>query len=83
MISNIFLRVSRTGKPPPDIKWWLNDKLLESHELSTTEENVKISEVVIRNLSRNHFNNALICESSNNDFNPPLSATIYLDVYRK
>lgn len=73
----------RGGKPAPLIKWWKDDTLLESSEITGTENDVKLREVTVHHLDRIDLNKSLVCQASNNNINAPLSTTVHLDVYFK
>lgn len=57
--------------------------LLESSEISTAENDVKLREVVVHNVNRTDLHKSLICQASNNNINGPSTTTVHLDVYCK
>lgn len=53
-----------TGRPRPEVSWWLDDKLVD-HTYVATSENVVQNVLVIQRLERRHLHAQLRCQAAN------------------
>jgi hypothetical protein len=54
----------KTGRPRPEVSWWLNDKLVD-HTYMATSENVVQNILIIPQLERHHLHAVIRCQASN------------------
>jgi hypothetical protein len=57
-------RRMKTGRPRPEVSWWLDNKLVD-HTYIGTSENVVQNVLVIPQLQRHHLHAILRCQASN------------------
>ena len=60
----LFINRSDSGRPRPEVSWWLDDKLVD-HTYVGTSENVVQNVLVIQQLERRHLHAVLRCQASN------------------
>ncbi|KAF4528136.1 hypothetical protein B566_EDAN011152, partial [Ephemera danica] len=73
-----------TGKPPPTVSWFVNDKLQDN--LIPLEEEQRSSGIIVNRLSlhdvrRRHLHNTFKCQASNTKLMLPTERTVRLDLY--
>jgi hypothetical protein len=70
----------KTGRPRPEVSWWLNDKLVD-HTYIATSENVVQNVLVIPQLERHHLHAVIRCQASNyfgvHNNTPPFAVQSY------
>ncbi|XP_053204229.1 hemicentin-1-like isoform X2 [Panonychus citri] len=70
------------GNPLPNITWWNGESLLDDTFGLAPHNNMK-NEIIITNLSRNHFLLELTCKASNTNLTVPIESSIILDINLK
>lgn len=76
----IKINFSNTGKPPPTVEWYRNNRFLEN-ETTIVNQGVTRSTVVIQNLGRNDVNSELTCNATNYNKSSPLSSSVRINMY--
>ncbi|XP_024080575.1 B-cell receptor CD22-like isoform X2 [Cimex lectularius] len=71
------------GRPEPTVRWWIDEKLVESNDLGSSFPNVKNNQLIVRHLERHHLHTAYTCQASNNNISQPLSIKITLEMHLK
>lgn len=71
-----------TGKPTPNITWYLNGNEIDDQP-EETGENIMVSKLAVSELRREHLNTTFKCRAGNTELIPPLEKTILLDIYCK
>ncbi|XP_014252897.1 synaptogenesis protein syg-2-like [Cimex lectularius] len=71
------------GRPPPRVKWWRDDKIVDSTDTTTGFPNVKNNQLVVSSLERSHLHSIYSCQASNNNISLPVSAKVTIDMYLK
>jgi hypothetical protein len=80
LIAELVTVLLKTGRPRPEVSWWLNDKLVD-HTYMATSENVVQNILVIPQLERHHLHAILRCQASNyfgvHNNTPPFAVQSY------
>ncbi|XP_069681580.1 neural cell adhesion molecule 2 isoform X2 [Periplaneta americana] len=70
------------GRPPPEVTWWHNGRLLDS-ESETSSERYTINRLYVKGVTRLLLNAYLQCQARSSDLSPPVVKDAALDVYLK
>lgn len=76
----MFYIICVTGKPPPEVKWWRDGRLVETFD-SRGSGDTKQNQLIVRHLSRDDLHAEYTCTASNNNISQPLSAKISIEMH--
>ncbi|XP_049827750.1 nephrin-like [Schistocerca gregaria] len=68
------------GRPPPTLRWWREDSVLESRALETAFPTVREQMLILPRLSRADLHASFTCQAVNSDLIPPMTATVLLEM---
>ncbi|XP_049786326.1 synaptogenesis protein syg-2-like [Schistocerca cancellata] len=68
------------GRPPPTLRWWREDSVLESRALETAFPSVREQMLILPRLSRADLHASFTCQAVNSDLIPPMTATVRLEM---
>ncbi|KAF4523452.1 hypothetical protein B566_EDAN008861 [Ephemera danica] len=68
-------------KPQPTVQWWREQELIESTDVLSPFPNVKENKLVVRRLDRGDLHAKYTCQASNNKINPPVSASVSIEMH--
>ncbi|UYV66095.1 K02A2.6-like [Cordylochernes scorpioides] len=70
------------GRPPPEVTWWRDNRLLDGTYSSVSAERV-VNRLELPRVSRQDLLAALSCRASNSNLTHPASARVELDLLRR
>nr|CAD7194371.1 unnamed protein product [Timema douglasi] len=71
----------RGGRPLPSVRWWREEKLVDSTDTVSAYPNVKHNVLVVKRLERKDLHARFTCQASNNNISQPVSATVTIEMY--
>lgn len=71
-----------TGRPQPDVLWFINDNLVDN-QIEQNTGNVIENRLLWNSVQRHHLHSVFTCKATNTKLVPPLTNRIELDMYRK
>ncbi|XP_020300402.1 hemicentin-2-like [Pseudomyrmex gracilis] len=73
----------RGGKPPPKLRWYLDNTVIDESYHYDAETEVTLNHLVYPKIGREHLKTRLICQASNTNLVPPETKLIVLDMNLK
>ncbi|XP_064119499.1 synaptogenesis protein syg-2-like [Macrobrachium nipponense] len=67
------------GKPPPQVTWWMDRKLVDDTSESTRLHSVS-NTLKVEGLTRRHLQATLTCKASNTNYSDPVSTSIAIEM---
>ncbi|XP_034941315.1 nephrin-like isoform X2 [Chelonus insularis] len=68
------------GRPPPKVRWWKGQTLLESKDEPGEFPALRRNTLVVTDLTRADLHAVFTCQASNNNISQPVSASVSIDM---
>ncbi|KAK7590204.1 hypothetical protein V9T40_001817 [Parthenolecanium corni] len=76
--------VSRGGRPRPQLQWWHEGTLLESHSTALPNDvdpDASSAVITVTNLNRSHFHTTYSCQAFNNNVTAPAARSVVVNMF--
>jgi hypothetical protein len=81
-LKNFYEYLMTTGRPSPDVSWFMNDKLVDD-EFEQSSGNVIENRLLWPSLQRENLHAKFSCRASNTKTIAPREKSLIVDMYRK